>query len=163
VSDGDTFTLLDGREQYKIRLYGIDCPESGQPFGNRAKQFTSEAAFGKQVTVEVVDVDRYGRVVGETFLPKARHLNAELVGAGLAWWYRSPMADPNTIWTHAVALVGAGTAWPGIFSEKDGVRRGIRLSAEDCGVHWPLLRCARRCLVRFGPRFFPFQLGQRRT
>jgi endonuclease YncB( thermonuclease family) len=93
VSDGDTLTILDGREQHKIRLFGIDSPERGQPFSQKAKQFTSEAAFGKQATIEVVDVDQYGRIVGEVFLPGARHLNAELVREGFAWWYRKYAQD----------------------------------------------------------------------
>ena len=34
----------------QVRLNGIDCPERGQPFGSRAKQFTADLAFGKTVT-----------------------------------------------------------------------------------------------------------------
>ncbi len=30
VADGDTITVLQGESQIKIRLYGIDCPESHQ-------------------------------------------------------------------------------------------------------------------------------------
>ena len=37
VADGDTITVLENRTQHKIRLYGIDAPEGGQDFGNRAK------------------------------------------------------------------------------------------------------------------------------
>ena len=64
VADGDTITVLQDRTQYKIRLYGIDCPESGQDFGNRAKQFVSEMVFGQQVQVVQKDMDRYGWLVG---------------------------------------------------------------------------------------------------
>ena len=35
----------------KIRLEGIDCPELGQAFGTRAKQFTSALVFGKDVEI----------------------------------------------------------------------------------------------------------------
>lgn len=46
VSDGDTVTLLTPeKQQVKIRLYGIDCPEKNQAFGQRAKQSTSDIAF----------------------------------------------------------------------------------------------------------------------
>ena len=39
VADGDTLTILDATNtQHKIRLADIDAPESGQPYGNRAKQ-----------------------------------------------------------------------------------------------------------------------------
>ncbi len=54
----------------------------------RAEQFMSNLVFSKTVTVLVVDRDRYGRIVGEVFLDHRRSLNRELVGAGLAWWYR---------------------------------------------------------------------------
>lgn len=44
VSDGDTITVLDAdKQQHKIRLAGIDAPEAGQDFGNKAKQNLSFA------------------------------------------------------------------------------------------------------------------------
>ncbi len=69
----------------RIRLHGIDCSEKLQPFGKRAKQFTSTLVFGKSVTVQGVDRDRYGRAVGEVLLPDGRSLKRELVKAGFAW------------------------------------------------------------------------------
>jgi micrococcal nuclease len=88
VLDGDTIEVMhDGRAE-RIRLSGIDCPEKGQPFGNRAKQFTSSLTFAKQVTVLQKDRDRYGRTVADVILPDGSLLNKELVRNGLAWWYR---------------------------------------------------------------------------
>ena len=69
----------------RIRLWGIDCPESRQAWGTRAKQFTGALAFGQTVTVRVRDTDRYRRTVAEIILPDGRNLNQELVRAGLAW------------------------------------------------------------------------------
>lgn len=88
VSDGDTISVMHNGKAERTRLSGIDCPEKGQPFGQRAKQFTSELVFGKEVTVTVLDTDRYGRTVGEVKLLDGQVLNQELVKAGLAWWYR---------------------------------------------------------------------------
>jgi hypothetical protein len=52
ISDGDTITVLvAGDRQVKIRLHGIDAPETGQPFGSRAKQAASALAFGKTITI----------------------------------------------------------------------------------------------------------------
>ena len=46
IADGDTITVLrDGQEQVKIRLYGIDAPESGQPFGKASKQYLSSMVY----------------------------------------------------------------------------------------------------------------------
>ena len=93
VTDGDTITVLAGTTQVKVRLNGIDCPEKGQPFGARAKRFTSELAFGKPVTVRPFGKDRYGRVLGDVVLPDGRVLNQELVAAGMAWHYTQYSKD----------------------------------------------------------------------
>jgi micrococcal nuclease len=89
ISDGDTITVLKpDKTQVKIRLHGIDAPETGQDFGSKAKQLASELAFGKDVTIKPVDTDRYGRAVAEVILPDGRSLNREMVERGMAWWYR---------------------------------------------------------------------------
>ena len=58
VSDGDTITVLYGKKQYKIRLLHIDCPESSQAFGTKAKQALSSKIFGKTVTVKWKEKDQ---------------------------------------------------------------------------------------------------------
>jgi micrococcal nuclease len=37
IADGDTATVLRGREQVKVRLNGIDAPEKSQSFGTKSK------------------------------------------------------------------------------------------------------------------------------
>ena len=89
ITDGDTVTVLTAaKQQVKVRLQGIDCPESGQDFGSRAKQAASAMAFGKQVTIRTHGTDRYGRTLSDVILPDGRSLNHELVRQGMAWWYR---------------------------------------------------------------------------
>jgi micrococcal nuclease len=68
---------------------------SGQPYGSRAKQYASELAFGKVVTVEPVDRDQCDRLVADVIWPDGRSLNAEMVRAGYAWWYRRYSRDPE--------------------------------------------------------------------
>lgn len=87
VADGDTISVLHRGSQIRIRLTGIDCPERGQPFSTRAKQFTSKLVFGRTVTVRPFGTDRYRRVVADVVLPDGRVLSRELVAAGLAWHY----------------------------------------------------------------------------
>ncbi|CTU22603.1 thermonuclease family protein [Escherichia coli] len=44
IIDGDTITALDNQNtSVKIRLYGIDAPESKQAFGQKSKQALSSA------------------------------------------------------------------------------------------------------------------------
>lgn len=93
VSDGDTIKVMYLGRAERVRLYGIDCPEKGQAFGNRAKQFTSHMVFGKDVIVRTHGCDRYGRILGDVFLMDGRSLNQELVRAGYAWWFRRYSKD----------------------------------------------------------------------
>jgi endonuclease YncB( thermonuclease family) len=88
VIDGDTFVILAGTTQVRIRLAEIDCPERSQPWGNRARQFTSAAVFGRVVTVLSQDTDRYGRTIAHIITDQGTDLNMDLVRSGLAWWYR---------------------------------------------------------------------------
>ena len=87
ISDGDTIEVLHNGIAEKIRLYGIDCPEKKQDFGERAKQFTSDKVFSKIVEVDPVVKDRYGRTVGIVYRNDRQSLNEELVIYGFAWVY----------------------------------------------------------------------------
>ena len=88
VADDDTITILtQGKRQIKIRLYGIDTPENGQAFGNKAKQFTSSLVYGKKVKITVYDTDKYGRTVG-VVLVNGVNVNEKIIRAGYAFQYR---------------------------------------------------------------------------
>ncbi|MBN1601970.1 MAG: thermonuclease family protein [Chitinispirillaceae bacterium] len=64
VADGDTFSIILDKEKFKIRLRGIDCPERSQAYGQKARDYTSEKIFGKEVTIITHGKDQYGRVIG---------------------------------------------------------------------------------------------------
>ena len=94
IAEGDTLTVLSAdQQQIKIRLAEIDTPESGQPYGSRARQALAALAFGKQVRIVETDRDRYGRTVGRVYVG-GRDVNAELVRQGAAWVYRHYAKDP---------------------------------------------------------------------
>jgi len=115
VTDSDPIEVMhDGRAE-KVRLVGIDCPEKAQPFGQRAKQATSELAFGTVVTVTAPQRDRYGRRLGDVTLPDGRNLNRELVKLGMAWWYRKYSKDERL----EVTEIAARQARVGLWAEPD--------------------------------------------
>ena len=89
VHDGDTLTVKTKRDRvYKVRLADIDAPEIGQPFGKPSRRLTTDLALNKTVRVNYTFKDKYGRLIGEVFLPDGKLLNEEMLKAGLAWHYR---------------------------------------------------------------------------
>ncbi|MBP5638254.1 MAG: thermonuclease family protein, partial [Victivallales bacterium] len=89
VADGDTLTLRDARgRKFKVRLYGIDSPESDQPMGRQAGAELARLVKGKNVRVLSNGLDRFGRTVGRVYLER-QYINLEMVKRGFAWHYAS--------------------------------------------------------------------------
>jgi len=93
ISDGDTIHVKDSLgNKIKIRLYGIDCPESekdgrselGQPYGEDAYHALQGKLQRQHVRLDVMDTDRYGRIVSIVWLDD-RNINLEMVAEGWAW------------------------------------------------------------------------------
>jgi endonuclease YncB( thermonuclease family) len=47
IFDGDTLEVLHSQHPERLRLHGIDGPEKGQAYGQKAKQATSESALDR--------------------------------------------------------------------------------------------------------------------
>jgi len=63
VLDGDTVEVLDiETNPHRVRLAGIDAPETGQAFGAWAKRKLIELAYGRTVQVEGAKRDKYQRL-----------------------------------------------------------------------------------------------------
>lgn len=109
VSDGDTINVTDPLgTKLKIRLYGIDAPETeksnkktgrvskpGQPYGDEAWEALDSKINRKRVKVDVMGIDRrYNRTVA-TILLDGRNINKEMVVEGYAWAYRQYLDRPH--------------------------------------------------------------------
>ena len=86
ISDGDTITILQDKQQTKVRLYGIDAPEKKQDYGQKSKQFLASLIAGQVVEVEPKGKDRYKRTLGIIHY-KDQDINAQMVLNGYAWAY----------------------------------------------------------------------------
>ena len=94
VVDGDTFWLDDGSEKgLKVRLIGVDAPESRNVFkkvvgyfGKESTQYMNSLISGKRVRLEydVDTTDLYGRTLAYVYLQDGTFVNAELVKKGYA-------------------------------------------------------------------------------
>lgn len=113
VADGDTLTVLVDRTPIKVRLAQIDSPESGQAYGQKAKQSLSDLAYGKIVRVEyVVDTDRYGRTVGTVWVGNL-DVNREQVRRGMAWVFKKYVTDGSLYDVEYAARKARRGLWAG--------------------------------------------------
>lgn len=94
VKDGDSLVVqrYDVKRTSEIRLAGIDAPELAQPWGIQARSGLRRIAQGKDVTVEVTDRDRYGRLVGKVWQGRA-YVNAAMTLSGNAWAFDRYLPD----------------------------------------------------------------------
>jgi micrococcal nuclease len=94
VIDGDTIAVSDKKnKEIKVRLIGIDCPESNQPYGKEATLFTKQqiTKYNNIVTLyrDGNLYDKYGRLLALVYLGRnaskqSKMLNVILLREGLA-------------------------------------------------------------------------------
>ena len=87
ILDGDSFRVRLGQHIVTIRLYGVDCPEYGQDGWSEAKRYSKKMLGTKRLTLQPMDIDRYGRTVALVYVG-GRLLNSELIRQGWAWHYQ---------------------------------------------------------------------------
>lgn len=112
VADGDTIDVrpAGGGRRVRVRLIGVDAPESKDPrrpvecFAEEASRFTARL-LGKLVRLEfdVEHLDRYGRTLAYVYLSDGTFFNLVLVEEGFAQPYTVP---PNV--RYADRFVEAG-------------------------------------------------------
>ena len=122
VSDGDSLHLeLPDGERVRVRLYGIDAPEKDQECALAARKKLGKLIYDKEIRVEVLDVDKYGRYVGKVYAG-ARYVNRYMLKEGLAWHYKHYAADDELL---AEAEARAKAAGRGIWAAESPCRPRI--------------------------------------
>ena len=107
VSDGDTIQLITPEQtKLKVRLYGIDAPETdkissrtgqvnipGQLYGDESQKALENKIMGKQVKVDIIDIDKYRRMVAMIWL-NDRNINLEMAREGYAEAFIEYLKEP---------------------------------------------------------------------
>ena len=88
IPDGDTLNIINSdNKKIKIRLYGIDAPETTQKYGQASRDYLRKIVKNKNLTYKIRSKDDYGRVVA-TLYGDNKDLNYEMIKAGWAWHYK---------------------------------------------------------------------------
>lgn len=99
VSDGDTFSVdMDGRTE-KVRMIGVDTPETVKPnsptecFGKAASDHTKHSLSDQTVRLEADPInqnrDRYNRLLRYVYLEDGTLYNKQLIAEGYGFAYLS--------------------------------------------------------------------------
>jgi micrococcal nuclease len=92
VSDGDTFVATVRGRRERVRVIGVDTPESvdpnrtDEPYGQEASDFAKHYLDGEMVRLagDAEPRDRYGRMLAYVWLADGTFWNALLVAEGYA-------------------------------------------------------------------------------
>lgn len=115
VIDGNTVELVTNEsESYKILLFGIDSPELGQEYGDKAHELLRKMILDKTVNVKIQGKDRWGNRLGIVLIEGKVDPRLELLQAGLAW-----TAEVNPIQELESIKEKAREKGRGLWKEKD--------------------------------------------
>ena len=97
VIDGDTIDVQQNNEIGRVRLLGINTPESVDPrrpvecFGKEASKYMKSIASDQEVYLETDSTqskyDKYGRLLAYVYLLDGQMLNRKMIADGYAYEY----------------------------------------------------------------------------
>ncbi|HUU08983.1 MAG TPA: thermonuclease family protein, partial [Phycisphaerae bacterium] len=99
IIDGDTIAVMRGGQEVKVRLIGVDTPETVDPrkpveaYGKEASRFTTNLLQGEKVYLvkdptKAETTDRYGRLLAFVYrAPDGLFVNAEIIRQGYGHAY----------------------------------------------------------------------------
>lgn len=105
VIDGDTLEVIPkNRQSERIRLLGIDAPESSQVYGKEATKTLEKCVASGKVKIQYRERDKYSRILGKVW-SNGVDCNLYQVKIGSAWHYKyfqnqQPPAD-RTVYSKA--------------------------------------------------------------
>ncbi len=113
IFDGDSFLVRPAKgRDVDVRLQDIDAPEKSQPYGNTARAALVKLIADRQVFVDVIETDRYGRKVVRVYRePDRLDVAKAMVRDGHVWVYRRTIHDRSFIELEDAARASRRGLW----------------------------------------------------
>ena len=122
IYDGDTVKAIGHDVEIKVRLVGIDSPETSkkkkqpeQAYSQKATKYLAGLVLNKTVDIKGYGTDPYGRVLAEIFVDD-RNVNLKMIKAGYAEVYRGKPPEGLDLEPYRQAEKNANRAKLGIWS-----------------------------------------------
>lgn len=123
VADGDSIEVDVGGVMTDVRLVGVNAPDQGECFADRARDHLAETLGGQTIRLVVMGEDQFGRTLAHVF-EGDRHVNVEMIKTGLAI-----ASSPGDGGSYALAILTA---------EEEAYESGTGLWSRDaCGHDGP--------------------------
>ncbi len=124
VFDGDTFEAASSANKIRVRLAGIDAPETAkaqipaQPYSRKSKEYLEKALLNKTVRIKGYGTDQYNRQLAEVFV-SGRNISLELLESGLAEVYHGKLPEALDAQAYRQAETNARNSRKGLWSLGD--------------------------------------------
>ena len=106
IIDGDTVEVIYRGEKEKVRLYGIDTPERGEPGFKEATEFTKSLLLNRNPVITFPDKnkrDHFGRLLANLYIPEEinnQFINKQIYDNGYATLYNNEkLIEPTELMT----------------------------------------------------------------
>lgn len=110
IADGDNMTVVIDKKWVRVRLAGIDAPETNQPFGMRSRKSLSDLCFWQHVVVTPEGKDQYGRMLAKVRCGDV-DAGTEQIKRGMAWVYKRYAKDSSLNSTEEEAKTAKRGLW----------------------------------------------------
>jgi micrococcal nuclease len=114
VIDGDTIDVRSGGEELRVRLFGIDAPERGEPCAEEATDRLVELAGGVvQLLPDERIEDRFGRQLRYVYAADGTFIDEAMIAEGFAVAWRDDGAFRDDLVTveEQARAAGTGCLW----------------------------------------------------
>lgn len=122
VDEGDVLTVFNLNRSIKIRLLGIDAPETDQPLAEVSKQHLADLVLNKFVVVHYTGLGSKGYILGRVMLADM-DVCAQMLRDGVAWYDASGASRLNSQeqTTYAAAEQAARSERRGIWENPNSI------------------------------------------
>jgi endonuclease YncB( thermonuclease family) len=87
IADGDTLTLLVGRQPYKIQIAAIDAPERYQAWGDQSRTNLSRLTLNRTAVANCSRLERWDHQACQVTV-NGIDIGLQQIKEGMAWWIR---------------------------------------------------------------------------
>ena len=122
VYDGDSLLVKGLNLTLKVRMVGIDAPETGgrnnpgQPFSNKAHQYLTRLVKDRAVTLKSYGLGGYNRILAEVFTG-GTNVNLEMIKMGFAEVYQGSKPKQFDVSPYVAAQTRARNNGIGMWSQ----------------------------------------------